>query len=55
MQVSVKMDEIMSEIISLVRKKLHLGKNIKLSYTSNTTFLTFEASEVKKNRDRNKH
>ncbi len=48
MQVSIKMDEILPEIVALVKKKLRLGKNIKLSYTSNTTFLTFEASEIKK-------
>ncbi len=48
MQVSIKMEEVLPEIVKIVKKRLRLGKNIKLSYTSNTTFLTFEASEIKK-------
>lgn len=45
MRISVKIDEILPVIEEAVREKLGISDDVRLTYTSKTTFLTFDTDE----------
>jgi len=45
MRISIKIEEVLGIIEKEIREKLKIDDSVKLVYTSNTTFLTFDVIE----------